>query len=79
MAIKDKRIKCACCGARETVTRGERGPVTLYCDLCRDEVKREQARARMQAMRQRRPPGPPGPRQIGLDGALYPHQNPVEL
>lgn len=75
MAIKDKRIKCARCGERETVTRGERGPVTIYCDLCREEVKREQARDRMQAMRQRRPQGP---RQIGLDGALYPHQNPVE-
>ncbi len=54
MAIKDKRIKCARCGERETVTRGERGPVTIYCDLCREEVKREQARARMQKMRQQR-------------------------
>jgi len=54
VAIKDKRIKCARCGERETVTRGERGPVTIYCDLCREEVKREQARARVQAMRQRR-------------------------
>jgi len=24
------------------VMRGERGPVSIYCDLCRDEVKREQ-------------------------------------
>ncbi len=54
MAIKEKRIKCARCGERETVTRGERGFVTQYCDFCREEVKREQARARMQAMRQRR-------------------------
>ncbi len=75
MASKDKRITCACCGERETVSRGERGPITAYCDVCREERKREQARARMQAMRQRRPQGP---RQIGLDGALYPHQNPVE-
>jgi len=75
MAIKEKRIKCARCGERETVTRGERGFVTQYCDLCREEVKREQARARMQALRQRRPLGP---RQIGLDGRLYPHQDPVE-
>jgi len=75
VASKDKRIKCAACGERETVSRGERGPVTAYCDVCREERKREQARARMQTMRQRRPPGP---RQIGLDGALYPHQNPVE-
>ncbi len=54
MAIKERRIKCARCGERETVTRGERGPVTIYCDLCREEVKREQARERMQAMRERR-------------------------
>ncbi len=54
MAIKEKRVKCARCGERETVTRGERGFVTQYCDFCREEVKREQARARMQAMRQRR-------------------------
>ncbi len=79
MAAKDKRIKCAACGERETVSRGERGPVTAYCDVCREERKREQARARMQAMRQRRPPGSPGLCQIGLDGRLYPHQDPVEL
>jgi len=54
MAIKERRIKCARCGERETVMRGERGPVSIYCDLCREEVKREQARERMQAMRERR-------------------------
>jgi len=54
MAIKERRIKCAVCGERETVIRGERGPVTDYCDLCREERKREQARARMQALRERR-------------------------
>jgi late competence protein required for DNA uptake (superfamily II DNA/RNA helicase) len=43
MAVKQKRIKCARCGERETVTKGERGPASIYCDLCRDEVKREQA------------------------------------
>jgi hypothetical protein len=59
MAIKERRIKCAACGERETVTRGERGPVTIYCDLCREEVKREQARARVQAMRERRRDTPP--------------------
>jgi len=42
MAVKAKRIKCARCGERETVMRGERGPASIYCDLCRDEVKREQ-------------------------------------
>ncbi len=54
MAVKQKRITCARCGERETVTRGERGPVSIYCDLCRDEVKREQAALRAQAYRQRR-------------------------
>ncbi len=42
MAVKQKRIKCARCGERETVMRGERGPASIYCDLCRDEAKREQ-------------------------------------
>jgi len=73
--MKERRIKCAACGERFTVIRVERERISAYCDLCRDEVKREQARARMQAMRQRRPLGP---RQIGLDGRLYPHQDPVE-
>ncbi len=54
MAVKAKRIKCARCGERETVTRGKRGPASIYCDLCRDEVKREQAALRAQAYRQRR-------------------------
>lgn len=54
MAVKERRIKCARCGERETVIRGERGPVSKYCDVCREEVKREQARLRVQAMRDRR-------------------------
>ena len=58
MAVKAKRIKCARCGERETVMRGERGPASiyrdLYRDLYRDEVKREQAALRAQAYRQRR-------------------------
>ncbi len=54
MAIKERRIKCAACGQRETVTRGERGPVSAYCDVCREERKREQARERVAALRQRR-------------------------
>jgi len=54
MAVKQKRIKCARCGERETVTRGERGPASIYCDLCRDEVKREQNALRAQAYRQRK-------------------------
>ncbi len=54
MAAKAKRIKCAQCGERETVMRGERGPASIYCDLCRDEVKREQNALRAQAYRQRK-------------------------
>jgi len=46
--------KCARCGERETVMRGERGPASIYCDLCRDEVKREQNALRAQAYRQRK-------------------------
>ncbi|HLY67976.1 MAG TPA: hypothetical protein VKU60_20725 [Chloroflexota bacterium] len=53
MAIKEKRIKCAACGERETVIRGERGPVSKYCDTCREERKRQQARDRMATMRAR--------------------------
>ncbi len=54
MAVKAKRIKCARCGERETVMPGERGPVSIYCDLCRDEAKREQNALRTQAYRQRK-------------------------
>jgi len=53
MAIKERRIKCALCGQRETVTRGERGPVSAYCDVCREERKRAQTRERVANMRQR--------------------------
>jgi len=53
MAIKERRIKCAACGQRDTVVRGERGPVTAYCDFCREERKREQARQRVATMRAR--------------------------
>ncbi len=55
MAVKAKRITCARCGQRETVTRGERGPVSIYCDLCRAEAKREQAALHARAYCQRRP------------------------
>jgi len=54
MAVKQKRIKCARCGEGETVMKGERGPASIYCDLCRDEVKGEQAALRAQAYGQRR-------------------------
>jgi len=54
MAIKERRIKCAACGERDTVRRGERGPLTAYCDVCREERQREQARLRVQEMQARR-------------------------
>ena len=54
MAIKERRIRCRECGERVTVLRGERGPVSAYCDSCREQRKRDQARARMAAMRARR-------------------------
>lgn len=57
MAIKERRITCTACKQRETVIRGERGPLSAYCDVCRAERKREQARLRVQAMRQRRRAG----------------------
>ncbi len=53
MAIKERRITCAACGERETVVRGERGPVSAYCDLCRAERQRVQACLRMAARRDR--------------------------
>ncbi len=53
MAVKERRIKCASCGERDTVIRGERGPVTAYCDVCREERKREQTCGRMRALRER--------------------------
>jgi len=53
MAVKQKRIMCARCGERETVMTGERGPASIYCDLCHAEVKREQNALRAQAYRQR--------------------------
>ena len=54
MAVKQKRIKCARCGERETVMKGERGPASIYCDLSRDEVQRAQNALRAQAYRQRK-------------------------
>ena len=58
MAIKERRITCPACGQCETVIRGEGWPVSAYCDVCREERKRDQARARMQALHARRPWGP---------------------
>jgi hypothetical protein len=45
MAIKERRIRCRACGDRVTVLRGERGPVTAYCDSCRQERARRRGPA----------------------------------
>lgn len=52
--MKELRKRCKECGERFTVIRFERERTPAYCDLCREERKRAQARARMQAMRARR-------------------------
>ncbi len=52
--MKELRKRCKACGERFTVIRWERERAPSYCDLCREERQREQARARMQAMRARR-------------------------
>ncbi len=52
--MKELRKRCKECGERFTVIRFERERTPAYCDLCREERKRTQARARMQAMRARR-------------------------
>ncbi len=72
MAMKERRSTCAACGERETVIRGERGPVSAYCDLCRAERQRVQVRLRMAALRDRhRTAGsaPPGGSRTEMVGA----------
>lgn len=54
MTMKEIRVRCKSCGERFTVIRWERERTSTYCELCREERKREQARRRMQAMRARR-------------------------
>lgn len=52
--MKERRVRCKECGARFTVIRFERERASAYCDLCREERQREQARERMRALRARR-------------------------
>lgn len=52
--MKELRVRCKSCGERFTVLRFERERTPAYCDLCREERKRAQAQARMQALRARR-------------------------
>ena len=54
--MKELRKRCKNCGERFTVIRFERERTSAYCDLCREERKREQARIRMHTMRARRGP-----------------------
>ena len=54
MKMREIRVRCKSCGERFTVIRWERERTSSYCELCREERKREQARARMQAWRARR-------------------------
>jgi hypothetical protein len=54
--MKERRVRCKACGERFTVIRYERERISVYCDLCRMEREREQARARMQVWRARRQP-----------------------
>jgi len=53
-AMKERRVRCKECGERFAVVRLERERTSAYCDACREERKRTQARERMQAMRARR-------------------------
>ncbi len=52
--MKERRVRCAHCGERFTVLRFVRERTSTLCDLCRDERRREQTRARMQLLRDRR-------------------------
>jgi hypothetical protein len=51
--MKERRVRCKQCGERFTILRFERERTSAYCDLCREERKREQARERMRTMRAR--------------------------
>lgn len=50
----ERWAKCAICGMRVDYDAYAGGRPPKYCDTCRVEVKREQARERVAAMRRRR-------------------------
>jgi predicted nucleic acid-binding Zn ribbon protein len=52
--MKELRVKCRQCGDRFTVYRYGRERTPTYCDTCREERNREQARVRMARMRAHR-------------------------
>ena len=51
--MKERRVRCKGCGERFTVVRFDRERTPAYCDFCREERKRDQARERMRAWRAR--------------------------
>ena len=52
--MKDRRARCKECGERFTIVRFERERTPASCDLCREERRRAQTRARRRALRDRR-------------------------
>ena len=82
--MKERRVRCKQCGERFTVLRFERERTSAYCDLCREDRKREQARERMRAMRARLTKHihrclPPLPASLRAESGVfaYPHQGAV--
>lgn len=51
--MKERRVRCKGCGERFTVVRFDRERTPAYCDFCREDRKRDQARERMRAWRAR--------------------------
>jgi hypothetical protein len=51
--MKERSVPCKGCGERFTVIRFERERTPAYCDLCREERRRDQTRERMRAWRER--------------------------
>ena len=51
--MKERRVRCKGCGERFTVVRSDRERTPAYCDFCREDRKRDQARERMRAWRAR--------------------------
>lgn len=49
----ERWVKCATCGLRVDYSAEYGGRAPKYCDMCREEVKREQARKRVASMRRR--------------------------
>ncbi len=52
--MKERRVRCKECGERFTIMRFDRERISLYCEVCRAERRREQTRQRMQELRARR-------------------------